>query len=107
MQIRKLWLPLLQEVSENGRAGMGGKADFKLLRFFTTTSLVAFVLVAVLLGYIFRSLAIDGLVSGYESEHVNHAQVIANELWDDDFGPLVLTMAGKSAAEVRAGKSVV
>ena len=78
-----------------------GQADFKLLRFFTTASLVAFVVVAVLLGYIFRTLSIDGLLKGYESEHVNHAQFIANEMWDSEFGPLVLAMAGKSAAELQ------
>ncbi len=82
-------------------SGSRGQADFKLLRFFTTASLVAFVVVAVLLGYIFRTLSIDGLLKGYESEHVNHAQFIANEMWDGEFGPLVLAMAGKSAAELQ------
>jgi diguanylate cyclase (GGDEF)-like protein/PAS domain S-box-containing protein len=76
--------------------------DFRLLRYFTSASLVAFVVVAVLLGYLFRSLSIDGLLSGYESEHVNHANIIANEMWDDDFGPLVLAMADKSSAELQA-----
>jgi hypothetical protein len=76
--------------------------DFRLLRYFTSASLVAFVVVAVFLGYIFRSLSIDGLLSGYESEHVNHANIIANEMWDDDFGPLVLAVADKSSAELHA-----
>jgi diguanylate cyclase (GGDEF)-like protein/PAS domain S-box-containing protein len=76
--------------------------DFRLLRYFTSASLVAFVVVAVLLGYIFRSLSIDGLLSGYESEHVNHASIIANEMWDDDFAPLVLAMADKSSTQLQS-----
>ncbi|MCK9387978.1 MAG: diguanylate cyclase [Sulfuritalea sp.] len=106
MQFWKSRLPELQEASESGKAGVGGRAEFKLLLFFTTTSLVAFVVVAVLLGYVFRTLAIDGLISGYESEHVNHAQVLANEMWDDDFGPLILSLAGKSAADVKAAPQI-
>jgi diguanylate cyclase (GGDEF)-like protein/PAS domain S-box-containing protein len=79
--------------------GMADKADFKLLRFFTSASLVAFVVVALSLGFVFRSLSIDGLLKGHESEHVNQAQIIANELWDDAFGPLSVAMSGKTAAE--------
>ena len=100
MQFWKSSLLVFQEISANG------KADFKLLRFFTTASLVAFVVVAGLLGYVFRTLSIDGLLNGYESEHVNHAQVIANEMWDADFGPLALALAGKSAAEVKAAPQI-
>lgn len=83
-------------------AGVTDKTDFRLLRFFTTTSLVAFVVVAALLGYVFRALAIDGLLNGYENEHSNLAKIIANEMWDQDFGPLVYAMDGKPAAEVKA-----
>jgi diguanylate cyclase (GGDEF)-like protein/PAS domain S-box-containing protein len=79
--------------------GLADKADFKLLRFFTSASLVAFVVVALSLGFVFRSLSIDGLLKGHESEHVNQAQIIANELWDDAFGPLSVAMSGKTAAE--------
>ncbi|MCX7170148.1 MAG: hypothetical protein NTY41_07595 [Proteobacteria bacterium] len=55
-------------------AGVADKTDFRLLRFFTTASLVAFVIVAALLGYVFRALSIDGLLNGYENEHSNLAQ---------------------------------
>ena len=80
----------------------GDNSDFKLLRYFSTASLVAFIVVAVLLGYVFRKLAMDGLLSGYENEHVNHAKIIANEMWERDFVPLLAASAGKSATELRA-----
>lgn len=76
--------------------------EFKLLRYFTTTSLLAFVAVTFMLGYIFRLMAIDGLVKGYESEHTSIAKVVANQMWDQDFAPLLLAMAGKSAEELKA-----
>ncbi len=95
-----------QDVSEKGKAGNRGKTGFKLVRFFTTASLLAFVVVAVSLGYVFRTLSIDGLLKGYESEHVTIAKVLANEMWDDDFGPLVLAVAGKPTAEMRAAPQI-
>jgi len=91
---------LVQEISESGRAGISGQSDFRLLRNFATASLIAFVVVAVLLGYAFRTLSVDALIHGYQSEHVNHARLIANEMWDDHFGPLVLSMADKPAAQL-------
>jgi len=63
--------------------------DLKLLRYFSTGSLVAFVVVAILLGYVFRVLSVDNLVNGYQSEHVNHARIIANETWSEHFAPLI------------------
>src|SRR5450830_25983 len=79
---------------------VGGQADFRLLRYFATASLVAFVVVAVLLGYVFRTLSVDALINGYQSEHINHARIIANEMWEENFGPLVLSMADKPAAQL-------
>jgi len=70
-----------------------GTEDLRLLRFFSTASLVAFVVVAVLLGYVFKTLSVDNLVNGYQSEHVNHARIIANETWEEHFGPLINTTA--------------
>ncbi len=84
----------------------GKRAEFKLLRFFTTTSLIAFVVVAVLLGFLFRTFSIAGLLQAYETEHVNQAQIIANEMWDDGFGPLAAASAGKSSIELRAAASL-
>jgi len=84
---------------ESGDA-VGGKSDFRLLRYFATASLVAFVVVAVLLGYVFRMLSVDALIDGYQSEHVNHARIIANEMWEEHFGPLVLSAADKTSAQL-------
>ena len=76
--------------------------EFKLLRYFTSASLVAFLVAAALLGYVFRALSIDSIVKGYERQHVNLAQIISNEMWDDAFGPLAMAVAGKSVAEIQA-----
>ncbi len=81
-----MWHPI-QSVKAQGEDA--DDADFKLLRYFGSASLIAFVIVAVLIGSAFRHLSVDNLVNGYESEHVNHARILANELWDDHFGPLV------------------
>jgi diguanylate cyclase (GGDEF)-like protein/PAS domain S-box-containing protein len=68
--------------------------------------LVAFVVVAVLLGYVFRVLSIDGLIKGQESQHINLAQILANEMWNEDFDPLSSAVAGKSAAELKAAPQI-
>ena len=54
--------------------------NFKLLRYFTTTSLIAFVIVAALLGYVFRNLSINAMIGSCESEHTNVAKILANEM---------------------------
>ncbi len=96
----------LRKFSETGMPGSSDKTDFRLLRFFTTTSLVAFVVVAALLGYVFRAFSIEGLLNGYENEHSNLAKIIANEMWEQDFGPLVRAMEDKSAAEIKAAPQI-
>ena len=97
----KPWSSAPDAAGGSGRPNLGERADFKLLRFFNSASLIAFVVVALMLGFVFRTLSINGLLQGYESEHVNHAQIIANEMWDDAFGPLLLAMAGRPVAELR------
>jgi len=82
------------------------QTEFKLLSYFTSASLVAFVVVAVLLGYAFRALSIESIVRAYESQHVNHAQILANEMWDDAFGPLARAAAGKSPAEMQMAPQI-
>lgn len=74
------------EFNATGITGISGKPDFRLLRFFTTTSLVAFVVVAAMLGYVFRALSIGAMISSYESEHTNLAKVLANEMVSHDLG---------------------
>lgn len=72
------------------------------LKYFVITSLIAFVAVAVLMGYLLRTMAIDSLIHQAEVAHVRLAQVIGNETGDDVFGPWFHKMRGKPAAEIRA-----
>ena len=99
-KISELTVPVTNKASDSVGAATDGKADFRLLRYFTTASLAAFMVVAVLLGYVFRTLSVDALINGYQSEHTNHARIIANEMWDDHFGPLVEAMADKPGAQL-------
>ncbi len=80
----------------------GIETEFHLLRFFTRTSLIAFLVVALLLGTLFRTLSIGGLVKQYERENVKHARILANELWESDLADLARAAPGKSAAELQA-----
>jgi len=93
----------LPSSSSNSAAGtsVAADVDIKLLRHFAAASLVAFVVVAVLLGYVFRTLSVDALISSYQSEHVNHAKIIANEMWGDQFGPLIQSVADQPAAALK------
>lgn len=81
-------------------------SEFRLVRYFTATSLIAFVLVAAVLGYVFRQFSIGGLLRAQEEANVNLTRVFANDLWHQDFGPFVRAMEGKSAAELKAAPQV-
>jgi len=58
------------------------------------------VVVAALLGYVFRELSVDNLINDYQSQHTTHARIIANETWDDHFGPLIRDAAHLPAEEL-------
>jgi len=81
-------------------------SEFRLVRYFTATSLIAFVVVAAVLGYVFRQFSIDGLLDAQEEANVNLTRVFANDLWRQDFGPFVHAMQGKSAAELKAAPQI-
>ena len=105
-QTSNLTVPVTNKASDSVGAAIVATADFRLLRYFTTASLLAFVVVAVLLGYVFRTLSVDTLINSYQSEHTNHARIIANEMWDEHFGPLVGAMADKPGAELAAAPQI-
>jgi signal transduction histidine kinase len=87
-------------------AQAGPEAEFRLVRYFTATSLIAFAIVAVVLSALYRHLSIDGLVRTQEDANVTITRILANELWAEDFGPFVRAMAGRSAAELRAAPQI-
>ena len=89
-------LQVAENINSATRRGIGS------LRFFAIGGLIAFVVVAFLMVYLFRTLAVDGLIKVTEVEHVKLAQLIGNETWDDIFGPWILATQGKSAQELRA-----
>ncbi|GAB4446590.1 MAG: hypothetical protein Kow0031_29230 [Anaerolineae bacterium] len=72
---------------------------FKLLRYFTITSLIAFVLVAVLLGLYFRRTVLEEITIAAESKNVALTQTFANSLWPE-FVPFVNTAQQIPAEEL-------
>lgn len=86
--------------------GIADRRGVNLLPFFAVASLIAFVTVATLMGYLFRTVAIDGMLHAAEIEHIKLAQLIGNETWDDAFGPWMQTTRGKSAQELRASLEI-
>src|SRR3954469_8648478 len=79
---------------------------FQRARHFTITSLVAFIAVAVVLGYVFRTFLIDGLVRTQEDANVNLTKVFSNTLWQSDFGPFVRAMEGKPADALKGARAL-
>ncbi|MGH7774347.1 MAG: ATP-binding protein [Candidatus Binatia bacterium] len=73
---------------------------FKLLRYFSITSFVATVIVAVLLGMFYRRIALRDIMELAESRNVALTQAFANSLWPR-FAPFVASAAGLSDNELR------
>lgn len=80
--------------------------EFRLVRHFTITSLVAFAIVAGVLGALFRQVSIDGLLRTQEHANVDITRILANELWASDFGPFVRAMAGLPPAELKSAPQI-
>ena len=74
---------------------------FKLLRYFSITSLVAIGIVAALLGTFYRRIAVGNLLEHGESNNVALTQSLANDLWVD-FAPFVTSVSGLNGDQLRA-----
>src|SRR5262245_161446 len=81
-------------------------SEFRLVRYFTLTSLVAFLVVIAVLGFVFRQLSIGGLLRMQEDANVNVTKILANELWASEFGPFVTAMAGRTPGELKAAPQI-
>lgn len=73
---------------------------FRLKRYFTITSLIAFVLIAFGLVYFFRTLAISDLIAASESKNVALTQTFANFLWPE-FATFVADASEMDVEELR------
>lgn len=74
---------------------------FRLLRYFSITSLIAFVAVAVILGELYHQRALGDLVTMGENHNVALTQAFANSLWPQ-FDPFLDTRLSQSGDELRA-----
>lgn len=81
-------------------------SEFRLVRYFTLTSLVAFVIVAAVLGVVFRAISVSSLLRSQEEANVNVTRIFSNQLWAADFGPFVRAMSGRPAAELKASPEI-
>jgi signal transduction histidine kinase len=78
---------------------------FQLVRYFSFTSFLAFVLVIVLLGLFYRQSAQGDLRALQERQHVALTQAFANSV-SPEFEGLVAAVAGHSPAELRAQPTI-
>jgi len=74
---------------------------FKLLRYFSITSSLAFIAVAAILGELYHQAAVNDLVSLGENHNVALTQAFANSLWPQ-FEPFVRVAAGQNGVDLRA-----
>ena len=77
------------------------KKPFQLLRYFTITSLIAFVLVAVSLVTFYRRLAVKELIEIGESKNAALTQTFSNVIWPE-FSNFLGTTSDLSADDIRA-----
>jgi signal transduction histidine kinase len=68
-----------------------GHQSFKLLQYFSITSLSAFAIATVILGSFYRQQALNNLVRHGEEDNVSLAQLFANSIWPE-FGPLLTSL---------------
>lgn len=74
---------------------------FRLLRYFSITSLIAFIAVAIILGELYHQTALSDLVTMGENHNVALTQAFANSLWPQ-FAPFLDPRLNQSGDELRA-----
>lgn len=74
---------------------------FRLVRYFTLTSLVFFLLAGGMLGYFYREMALSSMLDLQEAANVNQTRVFANQLWDSHFLPLLADASDIPSPELK------
>jgi len=83
-----------------GRQEANIKKPFHLLRYFTITSLVAFVVVSVSLVTFYRQVAVKDLIGIGESKNVALTKIFSNATWPE-FASFLSSVSGQSAEQIR------
>src|SRR5687768_7372929 len=79
----------------------GTRRMFPLVRYFSITSLIAFIGVTALLGILYRQTAIRDLLALRENNNVALTQAFANSLWPD-IAPFVASAFSLTAEQLQA-----
>jgi len=78
---------------------------FKLLRYFSIASMLAFAVVVGALGLFYRQSALDDLMMIQERQHVALSRALSNSVWPE-FEPFIRSASGLSADDLRAHPEV-
>jgi diguanylate cyclase (GGDEF)-like protein len=87
-------------------APAGDDTEFRLLRYFSITSFVAIASAAILLGFLYREIAVNQLIKSVEDSNTIIAKTFASA-FRADYSPLIDTAVGLSADELRTHPLVV